>query len=139
MSITNDLSSGSPCANFMTNIKQAVNVLGTEYAVKIKKYDEDETFARDGSDGYCDPYIKEIVICDMSTYLGFEKEPETSLCILQKETLRHEIVHAFFYESGLHDSSVNYDGPYTKNEELVDWITLQGIKIYKAWEETGAI
>lgn len=59
--------------------------------------------------------------------------------ISQKQTLRHEIVHAFFDESGLASSSLGIDGPWAKNEEMVDWFALQGPKIYKAWQEAGAI
>lgn len=47
-----------------------LNILGTEYAVVVKKYDEDEAFARLNIDGYCDGLIKKIVVCDMATYKG---------------------------------------------------------------------
>ena len=39
-----------------------VNVLGTGYKIIVKKYDEDEIFARESFAGYCDGYTKEIVI-----------------------------------------------------------------------------
>lgn len=116
-----------------------VNVLGTEYAVTVKKYEEDEAFERLSIDGYCDGHIKEIVVCDMSTHKGWEHEPKETIEISQKQTLRHEIVHAFFDESGLASSSLGIDGPWSKNEEMVDWFALQGPKIYKAWQEVGAI
>ena len=38
-----------------------VNILGTEYTVTVKKYDEDEVFARLSIDGYCDSWTKQIV------------------------------------------------------------------------------
>ena len=38
-----------------------LNILGTEYAVVVKKYDEDEAFARLNIDGYCDGLIKKPV------------------------------------------------------------------------------
>lgn len=117
----------------------SVNILGTEYAIIIKKYDEDEAFERRSIDGYCDGLTKQIVCCDMSTYKGWEHEPQETIGAAQKETLRHEIVHAFFHESGLADSSLNLDGAWAKNEEMVDWIALQGPKIYKAWKEAGAV
>lgn len=73
-----------------------LNILGTEYAVVVKKYDEDEAFARLNIDGYCDGLIKKIVVCDMATYKGWEHEPAETIEAAQRETLRHEIVHAFF-------------------------------------------
>ena len=50
-----------------------------------------------------------------------------------------EVCFAFFNESGLASSSFGIEGPWAKNEEMVDWIALQGPKIYKVWEEAGAL
>lgn len=117
----------------------AVDILGTPYSIELKKYAEEEAFERRSIDGYCDGMAKVIAICDMATYKGWEHEPEATCRLAEKQTLRHEVVHAFFNESGLMDSSFIYDGPWAKNEELVDWLALQGPKIYKAWEEAGAL
>lgn len=116
-----------------------VNILGTEYTVTVKKYDEDEAFERRSIDGYCDGLTKNIVVCDMTTYKGWEHEPQETIEAAQKQTLRHEIVHAFFDESGLGDSSFRVDCAWSQNEEMVDWFALQGPKIYKAWQEAGAL
>lgn len=116
-----------------------VNVLGTEYAVTVKKYDEDEAFARRSIIGYCDEIEKRIIICDMLSCPGWEKETAERAKTSQKQTLRHEIVHAFFNESGLTHSAVTYEGPWPRNEEMVDWIAWQGPKIYEAWQKAGAM
>lgn len=116
-----------------------VSILGTPYTITVKKYDEDEAFERRSISGYCDGHQKQIVICDMTTYKGWENGPLATAKISQKQTLRHEIVHAFFDESGIMDSGLAYDGSWTQNEELVDWIALQRPKIYKAWKEAGAV
>ena len=50
-----------------------VNVLGTEYTVTTKKYDEDEAFERLKIVGYCDGLTKQIVLCDMNTCKGWEQ------------------------------------------------------------------
>lgn len=118
---------------------ESVNILGTEYAIIVKKYDEDEAFERRSIDGYCDSWTKQIVVCDMSTYKGWEHELLETISAAQKEALRHEIVHVFFSESGLEDSALSPDVAWAKNEEMVDWIALQGPKIYKAWQEAGAL
>lgn len=118
---------------------QNVRILGTKYVIIVRKYDEDEAFARSSIDGYCDGLTKQIVCCDMATYKGWEHEPPETIEAAQKGILRHEIVHAFFHESGLSDSSLNIDGAWAKNEEMVDWIALQGPKIYEAWNEAGAL
>lgn len=116
-----------------------ISILGTEYEITVKKYDDDEAFERRSIDGYCDQYQKKIVVCDMHTYKGWEHEEEKTIQICQKQTLRHEIVHAFFDESGLQDSAGSVGGSWATNEEMVDWIALQGEKIYKAWEEAGCL
>lgn len=46
----------------------------------------------------------------------------------------NEIVHAFLLESGLDENS-----EWARNEELVDWIAIQGPKIWKAWQEADAV
>ena len=116
-----------------------VNILGTPYEIIVKKYDEEKEFERLSIYGFCDGYAKEIVVCDMSTYKGWEHEEEKTIIAAQKQTIRHEIVHAFFYESGLWDSSLGIENSWAKNEEMVDWIAIQGAKIYKAWQEADAM
>ena len=116
-----------------------INILGTKYTIEVKKYGEEEAFERRSIDGYCDGYTKKIVICDMHTYKGWEHEEEETIVAAQKQTLRHEIVHAFFYESGLADSSFAYDGGWANNEEMVDWMSLQIPKIQKVFCEAGCL
>lgn len=116
-----------------------VCILGAEYTVFVKKYSEDEAFARRSICGYCDDLKKEIVVCDPSTCIGWEHEDARYCELSQKQTLRHEIVHAFLSESGLTSSAVTVDGSWARNEEMVDWIALQGPKIYKAWQDVDAL
>lgn len=116
-----------------------VNILGTEYTVEVKKYQDDDYFERNNYDAYHDGFQKKIVICDMRTYPGWENEEEDTIRISMKQTIRHEITHAFLHESGLADNSMQSPRGWAKNEEMIDWIAFQGPKIYKAWEEAGAI
>ena len=116
-----------------------VNILGTPYEIIVKKYGEEEAFERRSIAGFCDGYAKEIVVCDMRTYKDWENETEKTVAAAQKQTIRHEIVHAFFDESGLMDSSSIVECPWSRNEEMVDWIANQGMKIYKAWQESDAL
>ena len=73
-----------------------VNILGTEYTITVKKYDEDEAFERNSMGGYCDGLTKNIVVCDMKTYKGWEHEPQETIEAAQKQAIRHEIVHRDF-------------------------------------------
>ena len=46
-----------------------------------------------------------------------------------RKTLRHEVIHAFFVESGLTE--------YTEDEVLVEWIAVQFPKISQVMKELG--
>ena len=117
-----------------------INILGTAYKILVKKYDEEEAFGRRSIAGFCDGHAKEIVVCDMNTYKGWEHEEKNTIVAAQKETLRHEIVHAFLNESGLSCSTLaNEESGWARNEEMVDWIAIQGPKLYKAFQDADAL
>ena len=56
----------------------------------------------------------------------------------QKEVLRHEIIHAFLYESGLDACSGSAEN-WASNEEMVDWFAIQSPKIFKVFQEQGLV
>ena len=101
-----------------------VYILGTEYAIRYEKRKNDEKL--EDAYGYLERYSKEIVIEDIEHNPLEAKNLED----FQKKVLRHEIIHAFLYESGL---SVNSD--WADNEEIVDWIAIQFPKMLKVFEE----
>lgn len=123
----------------MKNKDRRIDVLGTKYDITFKNYNDDDTFEKGGAMGYCNTQSKVIVVCNMNTYPGYENELESTLMPLMKECIRHEIVHAFFSESGLNSSSLSYNDAWANNEEMVDWIAYQGVKMYNAWKQADAI
>ena len=90
-----------------------------------------------GDDGWKEKHDK--LKGEFDTYKGWEHEAEKTIVAAKKQTLRHEIVHAFFDESGLTESSNTVETPWARNEEMVEWISIQGEKIYKAWHEADAL
>lgn len=102
-----------------------INILGTEYTIKNSTEKNDKNLKTMA--GYMDATTKEIVI-----KTDYEDEPNkvNNLNYHIQEVIRHEIIHAFFYESGLWDSS-----DYGMNETLVDWIAIQIPKIVKVFDE----
>jgi len=117
-----------------------INILSTEYTINYRSIDTDPIFKKTPQMVvYCCAVTKRIVICDLTKHPDYADESAFFKTASEKETLRHEIVHAFLDESGLRDSALSYDGPWAKNEEMVDWIALIGPKIYKAWQEAEAI
>lgn len=116
-------------------MKNYVDVLGVKYKIVRCPFEKMEN----GMGGFCDPDLKKIEILRLNTIEEWKQESREKIAEREKLFLRHEIVHAFFNESGIRDNSSHVDAPWAKNEEMVDWIAIQGEKIYKAWKEAGAL
>ena len=106
-----------------------VNVLGTEYTIDFVSEEYDDGLIE--CDGYCDDTIKRMVI---KQYKRGEPGDKKNLEFQEKKNYRHEIIHAFLFESGLAENS-----EWAQNEEMVDWFAKQAPKLIKAWQEVGAI
>lgn len=108
--------------------KQKINVLGTTYTVL--EISEDKEPRLKDRDGFCDKTSKEIVIttktedCELKDWEWY-----------RRKILRHEIIHAFFMESGLQENFENK--PFGVMETTVDWIAIQFPKIAKVYEQLG--
>ena len=118
-------------------MKNKVNILGTDYKIEVRKFSEDDCLKRNNWQGYCDEDLKLIVLADLDEKEHFQYDSEEQKDKSIKETLRHEIIHAFLNESGLSYSALQYQGAWAKNEEMVDWIAIQFPKIAKVYKELG--
>ena len=118
---------------FLFGGKMKVNILGTEYTIEHKKCTEDSFL--EGANGYCDVTSKRIVVLkekrNMDEIDNFE--------YLQRKTLRHEIIHAFIFESGLFNNTYCVDDGWAKNEEMIDWFAIQFPKIIKVYQEADCL
>lgn len=139
LSISNaDMASSTYVANainaneLIIQLPKVVNVLGTEYTIEVVPVEVDDYL--EGIHGYCDFLTKSIVLRKVNPldYLGNIDAVNAQY----KVNLRHEIMHAFLYESGLDGASV--DG-WARNEEMVDYMALQFPKILKACTECGIV
>lgn len=107
-----------------------LEIMGSMWTVTERTEAEDDRLK--DCDGYCDWTTKEIVI---------EREAEGNLGDMEEyisKVKRHEIVHAFLLECGLHE----YSGPaeaWAANEAMVDWFARIGPRIYQAWKIANAI
>lgn len=101
-----------------------VNVLGEAYRASYKDFGEQEL------DGYCDESAREIWV------RRDERKGDgpyfKDYAAIQRKIMRHEIVHAFFLESGL-----GYT--YGNDEALVDWIAVMVPKMVRAFEMAGSM
>lgn len=112
-------------------IKMKVSILGTEYTVL---FDVDEKNMPEGADGCIDQSIKQIKIAKLVS----DKNSLQDLKEYQKKVLRHEIIHAFFYESGLWNQS-GYSEAWGIDERITDWFAIQSLKIFEAFKAVGCI
>lgn len=120
-------------------MKNSVNILGTEYAIKIKKISEDETLKSNGWSAYCANLTHEIVLSDKSEEKYYPDYSEEEKELADKKDLRHELIHAFLNESGLQSDTFTNDGGWAQCEEMVDWISIQFSKIYAVYKELDLI
>lgn len=118
---------------YKERMEAIVNILGTDYKIIIA--DEEEKPKLKKADGYMDQSIKEIVVGK------FDDDDPMNIADLKsytKKVLRHEIIHAFLYESGIWNNSGDVEA-WGKSEEITDWIAIQFPKMIKAFEEVGAL
>lgn len=107
-----------------------VNVLGTTYTIYERDKEKEVSLAN--CDGWCDKTTK--TICIM-------KKPENQeLCVkdwsvFRAKLLRHEIIHAFLFESGLHENWQHNE--WGHDETFLDWFAVQYPKLSKAFESVG--
>lgn len=115
-------------------MNKEVEILGTKYKVIIKEQEEDARLIKNW--GFTDFYTKEIVIA--SDCIKETEETCRNLIKFKNKVIRHEIIHAFLYESGMKECS-NSASSWVENEEMIDYFAIQIPKIVKVYKELGVI
>ena len=108
-----------------------INILGVEYTIYTRSVEQDPLL--NNADAYCDRTSKEIVLLKLKRKNTTLHNPDW----LYRKLLRHEIIHAFLFESGLGECTewrINQGG---HNEQIVDWFAVQYPKIHKLFVELG--
>lgn len=101
-----------------------MNILGTEYTLII----DTEYCEEANADGIIEHYEKKIYMRNVQDMLE-KGASQQAKQIRYDETLRHEIVHAFFFEAGL--------DKYACDETLVQWIATKLPQIVEVFKEIG--
>ena len=111
---------------------QKLNILGTDYTIEILSAADDAYLREKECDGYCDKTSKRIVV---------RAEDETNELenydVYKKTCLRHEIIHAFLFESGL-QQNFKHD-QWGHDETMIDWVAVQFPKLQKAFAEADCL
>lgn len=111
-----------------------VLILGTKYVIYMDVPEKDDPLLKDCA-GYCDYTSHRIVICRKE-----ESDDIDDFREYQKRVVRHEIIHAFLFESGLGKDAVWWAvDNQTHPEQMVDWMARQFPKMLKAFEQADAI
>lgn len=107
-----------------------IDVLGTKYTIIERSVKQDPLL--ENCDGYCDKTTQTIVVtvkeddCQITDFESY-----------QKKIKRHEIIHAFLFESGLQE---NWKHPeWGHDETYVDWIAVQFPKLLKAFKAADCL
>lgn len=88
---------------------QKVSILGTEYTMKFFDENLKKCLSDEDTAGICDCRSKVIYVDDLFKNDKWKDENSMSKIIETKTILRHEIIHAFLYESGLGFNSNSSD------------------------------
>ena len=116
--------------------KKMVNVLGTEYTIDfVKEFPEHMSDFQETSEAVCNFYDKIIYV----RYYDGNDITEIGKKEINKKNLRHEIVHAFLFESGLSSNTYECIGAWAEHEEMVDWFAIQSPKIFKVFRELNIL
>lgn len=108
---------------------KTVMILGTEYTI-FENVSVDEM--PKNSDGCMDQSTQTIKVVKFESGRNSLYDLES----YKKEVLRHEIIHAFLYESGLWNNSESVNA-WACSEEITDWMAIQFPKIHRAFTEVG--
>lgn len=104
------------------------NILGTEYTIEHLKRENDKMFKSGEADGYCDSSSKRIVLREED-----ECDNLDDYSVYMKKLTRHELIHAFMFESGLGSNFQHID--FGHEETMVDWIAYQFPKMLAVFTE----
>ena len=108
-----------------------INILGAAYMLTITSKSQDVRLK--DVDGICDETVKELLV---DNYAGSEDDPtcKKNLAVQIRKNKRHEIIHAFLFESGLAENS-----SWAQNEEMVDFFAIQFPKLVEAFKAADAM
>ena len=109
-----------------------VYILGTKYNIKLIPEADDPMLKTLG--GYTDQTTHKIVV------KLIEKQCNTvqNVADYAKNIMRHELIHAFLFESGL-GACANEIDCWSQNEKMVDWFAYQSPKIFKLFQQLNCL
>lgn len=108
-----------------------IDILGTEYTLTVCNEDEEPRLC--GFDGITDETTKELLVESYDKHMD-EPTRKRNLQVQINKVKRHEIIHAFLFESGLAENST-----WAQEEEMVDFFAIQFPKLLEAFKAADAM
>lgn len=110
---------------------KTINILGSNYTLKVFNKAKDSRL--ESCDGLCDETVKELLVDNYAEDAG-DPTCKKNLAVQIRKNKRHEIIHAFLFESGLAENS-----SWAQNEEMVDFFAIQFPKLLKTFQAADAL
>lgn len=107
-----------------------LNILGTSYTLEVVSKADDKYLEK--CDGYCDKTSKRIVVKAKD-----DEDELDNYDVYLKKIKRHEIIHAFLFESGLHENFKHET--WGHEETMIDWIAVQFPKLMNVFMEADCL
>lgn len=112
-------------------IKRNISILGTPYTVEILAPKKEPLLKE--CDGFCDKTTHRIVVSTKADYCDLD-----DFDAYQRKVIRHEVIHAFLFESGLDCNVYHAAGTVGRHDEqMVDWFASQYPKIRRVYDALG--
>ena len=109
----------------------SVSILGTEYTLHVCPDSKDKRFEQLNCDGFCDYSTKELFVSNFTGNLVNREISVSDPRYIIRNAIRHEMVHAFLFESGL---GCDWEHKTFGHEETtVDWIAKQLPNMYETY------
>lgn len=111
--------------------RRYIDILGTQYEIQ---FDVPANEMPEEADGCIDVTTHTIKIAMLEP----DRDSVQDMNAYGRKVLRHEITHAFFYESGIWNCSSTVE-TWGMDETLTDWIAIQSPKLFKVFQELGCL
>lgn len=108
-----------------------ISILGANYTLTVTNKTDDSRL--ETCDGLCDETVKELLVDNYAENAG-DPNCKENLAVQIRKNKRHEIIHAFLFESGLAENS-----SWAQNEEMVDFFAIQFPKLLEAFKAADAL
>ena len=109
-----------------------VYILGTQYNIKLISEADDPMLKT--LEGYTDQTVHKIVV----KLIEKKSDSVQNLADYAKNIMRHELIHAFLFESGLGTCANGVDC-LSQNEGMIDWFSYQSPKIFKLFQQLNCL